>query len=100
MDFVVDLRQDSKTFGKWVCVELSESNRKQIYIPAGFGHAFVSLEDDTHVVMRINNRFDSELSRAIRFDDPELNIDFGFDVLILSEFDQNAPSLKECDCNL
>jgi len=100
LDFAVDLRHDSKTYKKWVCVELSSQNRKQIYIPAGFGHAFLSLEDDTHVVMRIDNYFDSALSRAITHADVELSINFNVFNPILSEQDKNAPSLIDCDCNL
>jgi len=100
LDFAVDLRHDLKTFKKWVCVELTPENRKQIYIPAGFGHAFLSLEDDTHVVMRIDNYFDSSLSKAITYDDVELNIKFNVSNPILSENDKNAQTLKKCDCNL
>jgi dTDP-4-dehydrorhamnose 3,5-epimerase len=99
-DFAIDLRHDSKTFKKWVCVELTLENRKQIYIPAGFGHAFLSLEEDTHLVMRIDNDFDSSLSKSIAYDDVELNINFNVLNPILSEQDKNAPTLRNCDCNL
>jgi dTDP-4-dehydrorhamnose 3,5-epimerase len=100
LDFAVDLRSNSKTYKKWVCVELSQQNRKQIYIPAGFGHAFLSLEDDTHVVMRIDNYFDSSLSREIKYDDIDLNINFDILNPILSEKDKKAPTLADSDCNL
>jgi dTDP-4-dehydrorhamnose 3,5-epimerase len=100
LDYAVDLRKDSKTYKKWVCVELSPENRKQMYIPAGFGHAFLSLEDDTHVVIKIDNYFDPILQRAITYNDAELKIDFKVSDPILSEQDQKAPSLKDCDCNL
>lgn len=100
LDYAVDLRKDSKTYKEWVCVELSPENRKQIYIPAGFGHAFVSLEDDTHVVIKIDNYFDSALQRAITYNDVDLDINFAVSDPILSEQDQNAPSLKDSDCNL
>lgn len=100
LDYAVDLRHGSNTYKKWVSVELTPQNRKQIFIPAGFGHAFLSLEDDTHVVMRIDNYFDSELSRSITYADQELNIDFNDIDPILSERDRMAPSLKNCDCNL
>jgi dTDP-4-dehydrorhamnose 3,5-epimerase len=100
LDFAVDLRCNSKTYKKWVCIELSPENRKQIYIPSGFGHAFLSLEDNTNVVMLIDNYFDSKFGRAITYADVELNI--GFNILnpILSEQDKNAPALKDSDCNL
>ena len=100
LDFAVDLRHDSKTFKKWVCVELTPENRKQIYIPKGFGHAFLSLEDDTNVVMRIDNYFEPSLSKAITYDDVELNIHFNVSNPILSENDKKAPTLQKCDCNL
>ncbi len=100
IDFAVDLRHNSDTYKKWVSVELTPQNRKQIYIPVGFGHAFLSLEDDTHIVMRIDNYFDSELSRSITYADKELNIEFDIIDPILSERDKYAPSFKNCDCNL
>lgn len=100
LDFAVDLRRNSKTYKKWVCVELSSENRKQIYIPQGFGHAFLTLEDDTNVVIKIDNYFDSSLQRAITYTDTELNIEFNISEPILSEQDKNAPVLKDCDCNL
>jgi len=58
LDYAIDLRKGSKNYKRWVCVELSPDDRKQIYIPKGFGHAFLSLEDDTNVVMRIDNYFE------------------------------------------
>jgi dTDP-4-dehydrorhamnose 3,5-epimerase len=100
LDFAVDLRKSSKTYKKWVCVELTPRNKKQIYIPAGFGHAFLSLADDTQVVMMIDNYFDPELQRAISYADAELAIEFPVSDPILSEQDQAAPSLKDSDCNL
>lgn len=100
VDFVVDLRSNSKTYKKWVSVEINQQNRKQVFIPAGFGHAFLSLEDDTHVVMKIDNCFDTALSRAIIYDDAELKIDFNVLNPILSDMDKNAPTLSNCDCNL
>lgn len=100
IDFAVDLRRNSKTYKQWVSVELSPENKKQIYIPAGFGHAFLSLEDNTQVVMKIDNYFDSDLCRAITYDDAELGINFNISNPILSEFDKNAPTLENCDINL
>jgi dTDP-4-dehydrorhamnose 3,5-epimerase len=100
IDFAVDLRRNSKTYKKWVCIELSLENRKQIYIPSGFGHAFLSIEDDTNVVIKIDNYFDSKLQRAITYADGDLNIDFKITNPILSEQDANAPMLKDSDCNL
>lgn len=100
LDFAVDLRRDSKTYKKWVSVELSSDNRRQVYVPRGFGHAFLSLEDNTKVVMRIDNYFQQEFRRGIAWDDPDLNITFPIDKPILAQHDIEAPFLKDSDCNL
>lgn len=100
LDFAVDLRKDSSTYKQWICVELSSENRTQIYIPKGFGHAFLSLEDNTHIVMRIDNYFQQEYRRGIAWNDPELNIAFPVDNPILAQHDIEAPFLKDSDCNL
>jgi dTDP-4-dehydrorhamnose 3,5-epimerase len=100
IDVAVDLRRNSDTYKKWVSVELTAENRKQIYIPAGFGHAFLALEDDTQVVMRIDNYFDPALSRTVTYADDELKVNFDILEPILSEKDKNAATLMDCDCNL
>ena len=100
LDFAVDLRKSSKTYKQWVNIELSAENRKQIVIPVGFGHAFLSLEDDTHVVFRTDKYFDPKLQRAISYADEEINIDFKVTDPILSKQDQTAPLLRDSDCNL
>lgn len=100
LDFAVDLRRDSNTYKQWICVELSLENRKQIYIPKGFGHAFLSLEDNTHVVMRIDNYFHQKYRRGIAWNDPELNIAYPIRNPILAQHDIKAPFLKDSDCNL
>lgn len=100
LDFAVDLRRNSKAYKRWVSVELSCDNRKQIFIPKGFGHAFLSLEDETSVVMRIDNYFDPKYRRGIAWNDPDINIDYPIDNLILAKHDIEAPFLKNSDCNL
>lgn len=100
LDYAVDLRKDSNTYKQWACVELSAENRKQIYIPKGFGHAFLSIEDNTNVVMRIDNYFHQEYRRGIVWNDPELNIAFPIQNPILAKHDIDAPYLKDSDCNL
>nr|WP_312291475.1 dTDP-4-dehydrorhamnose 3,5-epimerase [Clostridium chromiireducens] len=100
LDFAIDLRRGSKTYKRWVCVELSADNRKQIYIPKGFGHAFLSLEDNTSVVMRIDNYFHKKYRRGIAWNDPDLNITFPIKKPILAQHDMEAPLLRESDCNL
>jgi len=100
LDFAIDLRRDSNTYKKWVCVELSSDNRKQIYIPKGFGHAFLSLEDDTAVAMKIDNYFHPEYRKGIAWNDPELNVEFPIEMPILAQHDVDAPFLKDSECNL
>ncbi len=100
LDFAVDLRKNSYTYKQWICLELSSENRKQIYIPKGFGHAFLSLEDNTDVVMKIDNYFQQEYRRGIAWNDPDLNITFPIDNPILAQHDIEAPFLKDSDCNL
>ncbi len=100
LDFAVDLRKDSDTYKRWVCVELSAENRKQIYIPKGFGHAFLSMEDNTRVAMKIDCYFHQDYRRGIAWNDPDLKIAFPIDTPILARHDIYAPLLKDSDCNL
>ena len=99
-DFVVDLRKKSSTYKKWVKLPLDSNSNAQVYVPPGFGHAFLSTEDDTHLVFRIDEYFDERLSRSISFRDKDLNIDFNTNNPILSRQDMDAPSLRDSDCNL
>ena len=99
MDVAVDLRKDSPTYRQWVAVELSAENRKQLLIPQGFGHAFLTLTDDVEFVYKCDNFYSKEHDRNIRFDDPELGVEWGIAGPILSEKDAAAPFLKDSDCN-
>lgn len=100
IDYAVDLRRGSPTYLQWISVELSAENRRQILIPKGFGHAFISLEDNTRNVMRFDEPFDSVYSREIAYNDPEIGLKYDIDTLILAPHDINAPLLKACDINL
>ena len=100
LDFAVDLRRASGTFREWVCVELSPENRKQLYIPAGFGHALLTLEECSIVNMKIDKYFHPSLSASVSYSDTGLHIDFGIADPVLSESDANAPTLLESGCNL
>jgi dTDP-4-dehydrorhamnose 3,5-epimerase len=73
-DVAVDIRQGSATFGRWVGAELSAGNRHQLWIPEGFAHGFVALEDDTHFLYKTTDVYDRDCERAIRWDDPALGI--------------------------
>ncbi len=95
MDVAVDIRTGSPTYGKFVSVELSAENHKQFWIPAGFAHGFVSLEDDTLFAYKCTAPYSKEHDRGIRYDDPAIGIEWGVSEPIVSEKDQLHPSLSE-----
>lgn len=95
LDVAVDLRHDSPTFNKWIKVELSAENRDMLMIPRGFAHGFVTLTDDVEFIYRCDNYYAPAYEASIRFDDPELNIDWGITDPILAEKDKAAPFMKE-----
>ena len=95
LDVAVDLRPNSSTYKQWVAVELSAENKKQLMIPRGFGHGFVTLTDDVEFLYKADNFYAPEADGGIRWNDPELYIDWGTDSPILSDKDANAPFLKD-----
>ena len=99
LDVAVDIRKGSPTFGKYVAAILSEDNKRQLFIPKGFAHAFVVLEDDTVFAYKVDNYYSPEDDRGIAFDDPAIGIDWQIDtsLLKLSEKDTKQPLLKEAD---
>lgn len=99
LDVAVDLRRNSKTYKEWVAVELSAENKKQILIPKGFAHGFMLLEDNSEFHYKVDNHYSKDHDRSIRFDDPEISINWGIENPILSEKDLNAPFLKDSDVN-
>ena len=98
-DVAVDIRKGSPTYLKWVGVELSAENKKQFYIPRGFAHAFLTLEDNTEFVYKVDNYYSKECDRSIQFSDPSIGIKWPTDSPVLSDKDSNAPLLKDSDCN-
>lgn len=97
LDVAVDIRKNSPTFGKYVAVELSGENKKQLLIPRGFAHGFVVLEDDTVFAYKVDNYYSPECDRGITFDDKNLNIDWilNHNELNLSAKDIKQPKLNE-----
>ena len=90
---VVDLRQSSPTFGRHFSILLSAEEGNQIFVPIGFAHGFLTLEPDTILSYKVSNYYSPEHDFGIRFDDPLLGIDWGFDPasIIASEKDQLLP---------
>jgi len=97
-DVAVDIRRGSPTYGKWVGVELSFENGRQLLIPAGFLHGFVTREPDTEIIYKCTDVYAPECDGAIRFDDPDIGIDWelpeGVEPL-LSDKDAKAMMLRE-----
>lgn len=99
LDVAVDIRKGSPTYKNWVAVELTEENKKQLLIPKGFAHGFLSLTDNVEVQYKVDEYYAPDCDRSIRFDDPEIGVDWGIRNPILSEKDVKAPLLKDSDSN-
>lgn len=96
LDIAVDLRKNSPTFKQWVGVELSAENKKQLLIPRGFGHGFVTLTDDVEFLYKADNYYAPEADAGIRWNDPDIGVEWGLETPILSEKDRKNPFLKDC----
>lgn len=97
LDVAVDLRHDSPTYKQWVAVELSAENKKQLMIPRGFGHGFVTLTDEVEFLYKADNYYAPEADGGIRWNDPEIGVEWGIDNPILSTKDEKNPFLSELD---
>lgn len=94
-DVAVDLRQSSKTFGKWFAIELTASNHTMLWIPPGFAHGFQALEDGTQFLYKTTQYYHRESEGSVRWDDPVLAIPWPLTPPLLSEKDRMAPLLDE-----
>ena len=96
LDVAVDLRKESQTFGEHVAIELSETNNLQFFVPRGFAHGFVVLEDDTLFSYKCDNFYNKQSEGGIIYNDPTLNIDWILDIdhLIVSDKDQVLPTFE------
>ncbi len=99
LDVAVDIRKGSPSFGKYVAVELTGENKKQLFVPRGFAHAFVVLEDDTVFAYKVDNYYSPQNDRGIAFDDRAIGIDWQIDttLLKLSDKDRVQPLLADAD---
>ena len=91
----VDLRKNSPTFKQWVGVELSAENKKQLLIPRGFGHGFVTLTNDVEFLYKADNYYAPEADAGIRWNDLDIGVEWGIENPILSEKDKKNPFLKD-----
>ena len=101
LDVVVDVRKGSPAFGKIYSLELSKENKKQLYIPAGFAHGFSVLSETAVVFYKCDQFYNKESEGGIRYDDPQLNIDWKIssDRAIISDKDKQLPLLANCNSN-
>lgn len=95
LDVAVDIREGSATYGQHVALELSAANWRQLWVPRGFAHGFVTLEPDTEVLYKVDAYYDREADAGILWNDPALGIDWPVADPILSEKDHGAPRLAE-----
>lgn len=90
-DVIIDLRQESETYKKWFSVDLTAANRKMLYVPKGFAHGFLTLEDDSEVLYQMSEYYCPESARGVRWDDPAFSIQWPFDVRVISDRDRAYP---------
>jgi dTDP-4-dehydrorhamnose 3,5-epimerase len=95
LDVAVDLRKRSPTFAKWVEEELSEENRLMLYVPKGFAHGFLALENDTEVVYLVDNDYSKSNEKGVRWNDPLIGVRWPIKSPLLSKKDENWPTLDE-----
>lgn len=94
-DVAVDIRRGSPTYAQWIGIELSAENYRQLFIPRGFAHGFITLTDNVEVQYKADNHYAPDYDGNIRWDDPAIGVTWPFTPVVLSEKDAIAPSLAE-----
>jgi len=94
-DVAVDLRADSPSYGEWFGVELSSDNQTQLFLPKGFAHGYSVLSERAIVQYKVDAPYDPQAESGIRYNDPDLGVDWQVDNPVLSEKDQKLPFLKD-----
>lgn len=95
LDVVVDIRKNSLTYGQWASIILSEENKLIYWIPPGFAHGFLALENDTIFAYKCTEVYNRESEGSIRWNDPDLGIEWGISDPVMSEKDKKAPLFKD-----
>jgi dTDP-4-dehydrorhamnose 3,5-epimerase len=99
-DVAVDIRKGSPTYGKWIGIELSADNKKQLLIPQGFAHGFMTLTDDVEVQYKVDELYAPDCDRGIIWNDPAIAIEWPMDITpVLSAKDEKAPLLVDAEHN-
>lgn len=93
-DVIIDLRPGSPTSGRWVAAELTETNRRMLYVPQGFAHGFQTLEDDTEVAYQVSEFYHPEAARCVRWDDPAFRISWPLEVTVIAPRDRDCPDFR------
>jgi dTDP-4-dehydrorhamnose 3,5-epimerase len=100
-DAVVDIRRGSPSFGQWEAYELNDDGLHSLYVPDGFAHGFLTLSETADVVYACSSYYDPELDRGIRYDDPDVGIEWpAVEELTVSDRDAAAPTLREIEAEL
>ena len=99
-DVAVDLRRDSPTYRRWEGYELSDSNHRQLFVPVGFAHGFCVLSDQADVAYKLSSYYDPETEAGIRWDDPDVGVEWPIEHPLLSDRDKLAPTLAEIQLEL
>lgn len=99
LDVAVDIRRSSPTFGEYISIELNDINKRQLFIPRGFAHGFLVLSEEAIFCYKVDNIYAPQAEASIRFDDPNINIEWGIDKkdLLLSEKDRMSVLLKDAE---
>ena len=95
LDLVVDLRKSSKSFGDWASYKISRKNKKQLFIPEGFAHGFLSLSDDTKVMYKVSDYWNSKDEYTLKFDDQKTNLKLPFLPTSISQKDKQGLSFED-----
>lgn len=93
-DVVVDVRSASETYGQWMGVELSADTHRMFYVPEGFAHGFLTLEDETEVIYQVSSFYAPGAEEGLRYDDPVLDIDWPIEVQVISDKDRSWPAFS------